>query len=94
MNNKTKSKINTLLFEINSVYHDSIPLSEINTILIDNRAWLVQEDGTPWFGLLLGKSNTVHIDIANEKGVFDNTMLVLSWYKMNSGQYEITAYVS
>ncbi len=94
MNSKTKSSINKLLYHINREYHRSIPIIDIDNILMDYGYWLVQEDGSRWSGFLLGSEGTVHIDIANEKGVVANTMLYLQWYKMSSGKYEITCYVS
>jgi len=82
-----------MLSIINRTYYPSIPIDEINSILIDNRVWLVQENGSPWSGMSFDDSGMIYIDVANEKGIFQNTMLYVSWSKMNNGNYEVNTYL-
>lgn len=83
-------------------YFKEIPLGDINDILAKRNMLLIDgEEGTPWSGFLVGRAETVYFDIAykikDEKGLYTpivNSKLFLQWYKMDSGKYEITAYLS
>jgi hypothetical protein len=75
-------------------YFDHIPLFTIDNILKSQGYWLIQEDGEPWSGFLCGENVNVTFDIGGVLGKVRNAVLVLSWYKMESGRYEIVAYVS
>ncbi len=75
-------------------YHDSIPLGTIDDILKEHGFQLIQEDGRPWDGFLCGREANVTFDIGVINGKVENAMLVLSWYRMPSGRYEIVSYVS
>jgi hypothetical protein len=70
-------------------YFDTIPLSGIFEVVRRNIGEVVQEDGTPWSGLLCGTSGTAIFGIANFR-----SCLRLDWYKMPSGRYEIVVYVT
>lgn len=98
-----KKEVNSDLGKICSgKYYDEIPLGEILEALEKNNVIALQEDGTPWEGILCGERAQTQIDIGaiwseNDEGIYtpcDNSMLVLSWYRMQSGRYEINAYVS
>lgn len=83
-------------------YYDKIPLEEIFEILKNNNAIVLQEDGTEWEGILCGDQARTNIEVGaiwsgNEEEIYtpcDNTLLVMSWYRMESGRYEINAYMS
>ena len=95
-------EIQTLLAPI---YFDEIPLGDLFTILDNHGLVAVQEDNTRWSGILCGENIQTTFDLADkdvvrvENGLtfYDepaNSVLVLSWYKMSSGRYEIVSYLS
>jgi hypothetical protein len=84
----TKNRINKELHAL-PIYFSEIPLDVIFYIVRDHAGQVVQEDGTPWSGLLCGDEGNTRFAIEGRK-----FFLYLSWYKMNSGNYEIVAYVS
>lgn len=78
-------------------YFDRVPLGELLKACSDNGAKPVQEDGTEWSGLLSGANGNATISLAIQKGsewVISKNMLVLTWYKMDSGKFEVVAYIS
>jgi len=83
-------------------YHNIIPLKEIFDILENNNVIVLQEDNTPWEGLLCGEDAQANINIGaiwsgDGETYFvpcNNSYLVLSWHRMPSGRYEINVYVS
>jgi len=85
-----KDNVNKLLNILGKTYFPAIPLDLIFAIVetgFENK--IIDEDGTPWSGLLLGDNSHTAFKIKNIKYT-----LFLSWYKMPSGNYEIVAYVS
>lgn len=86
--------------EFGKGYFPSIPIKEIFAVLKQSYIIPVQEDGIEWSGFLMGdKSHTqfdlVMYDDANgEYRPIKNSVLVMSWYKMDSGRYEINCYMS
>jgi hypothetical protein len=96
-----KKKINKKLndnFSYN--YFSSIPLKDIFNVLKGYRIVVVDEAGEQWSGFLTGSSGRAYLDlvlvdeITGEFRVISNSILSLSWYKMPSGRYEITLYLS
>ena len=81
-------KVNKQLVAL-PTYHASIPLSTIFQICKNFDLDVVDEDGTPWSGVLCGDSGHALFKIACVRNV-----VVLDWYKMPSGNYEITCYIS
>lgn len=86
-----KRSINKLLHQLTTnQYFNSIPLNMIFYIVEhETGSKIVQEDGTPWSGFLLGDNSWTNFTIAKRKYT-----LRLEWYKMPSGRFEINAYVS
>jgi hypothetical protein len=84
-----KRHINKELNALGKNYFPSIPLNLIFTIIENHADIVVQEDGRPWSGFLLGENSHTRFSIRDRKYFLD-----LSWYKMPSGNYEIVAYVS
>jgi len=76
-------------------YHPSIPLDELFSILNRYAIDAIQEDGTPWSGFLCGEQGQCNFEL-----VYMPThellkhMLVLTWYKFETGRYEIVSYIS
>lgn len=88
-------------------YWDQIPISEIQNTLESFGYTLLQEDNTPWAGMLLGDEANIllHLGVKRRapsgEGQYVeyyepvvNAGLSLSWYKMPSGRYEVTVYIS
>jgi hypothetical protein len=103
MRSSTKKDINRRLHAISVTYHTGIPLHIIFGVLRDYEILALQEDHTEWSGLLVGeKADNVSFELAHMDSKYghrqyipySNTLLVISWYKMNTGRYEVIAYVS
>jgi len=97
-----RRKMNGAISNIIRVPRRDIPLGMINDVLKKHGYLLVQEDGTPWSGFLTGREGRTNIEIgvggtSDEFGIHEvvsNAMLVLTWFKMQSGSWETVAYVS
>ena len=56
---------------------------------------VVDEEHNRWSGFLCGREGQAMFDIlSKEAGKQDNSNLMLSWYTMPSGRYEVLAYVA
>jgi hypothetical protein len=86
-----RTKIQKGLTTICAQYYSQIPLDKIFELIKENGGLPVQEDGTEWSGFLCGHSSFTEIRV---KGVAKVKWLHLAWYKLQSGRYEITAYVN
>jgi len=93
--------------EINAItkdYHQNIPFQQIKEVIEKYGYQLVQEDGTPWSGFLMGGAECGSPEASRQRATIDivrkedkmpmRNSLVLIWCKMPSGSYEITAHVS
>ena len=100
----TRSKINRELSKLPN-YHVGIPLDLIESILEKYGLLILQEDNTAYEGIFTGRDGQAsialgYINTANEKdGItfytpIENSMLIMTWYKMESGRYEIVSYLS
>lgn len=102
---KIKNKVNKDLHALGN-FHVQIPLEQIFKIINDVGIIPLQEDNTPWSGMLIGgaecgseetKNQVVNFSLAiniGDKFVVSNNSLSLSWCKMPSGKYEIVTYLS
>lgn len=100
-----KNRINRAIHALGN-YHEEIPLGRIFEICQENGVKVLQEDGTPWSGFLVGgaecgsekaNSQIAHFDLAVDRdGQWNpsNNILNMTWCVMPSGKYEIVAYVS
>lgn len=76
-------RLNVWLYDANhNIYHDGVPLSGINEALVVYGF----EPLEPM--ILCGRVGSLNADIGH------NRFLTLSWYKMDSGRYEVVAYAS
>lgn len=94
-----KRKANEAIAPFSSgVPHDKIPLNEMFAALKTVGIVAVQEDGTPWSGILAGQQGRANIELAVQGpgglSLVDNADLVLTWYKHETGRYEVVVYVS
>ena len=78
---------------ISSQYWKAVPLKEIFQAVEQRGYQPVQEDLTPWQGLLTGRNGRADINLA-KSGKMQTLYLHLQWYRMESGNYEVTAYIS
>lgn len=84
-----KNRINKELHAL-PIYFSEIPLDVIFYIVKDHcERGVVQEDGTPWSGILCGDDGSANFAIGGYR-----FWLRVMWHKMPSGNFEITAYVS
>jgi hypothetical protein len=74
--------VNERLHQLGRTYHPSVPLDEVSHWL---RAFGFNELEPM---LLCGREGRLHEFVGN------NRWLALTWYKMESGRYEVVAYVS
>ncbi len=86
--------VNNALYDIGRTYHSFIPLAEMFGLCESNGLMPLQEDGTPWSGVLWGVDGRTSIDLRDTATGKINRWLNISWYKMPSGRYEVTAYIS
>ena len=99
-----KRKANNKIHAITSGYHEKIPLSSIFDALTEIGVHAVQEDGSPWSGMLVGgaecgdertRDQVINFELVRTSdGTHLNNSLYLSWCKMPSGKYELTCYLS
>jgi hypothetical protein len=101
INSRERKRVNKALYEVGKSYHESIPLGQIRAILkLGAGLDIMQEDGTPWSGILCGDDATTNFPLGTfpklgeEREYIINSQLIMSWHKMQSGRYEIVAYLS
>lgn len=76
-------QVNDALYKLgHNVYHDSVPLGLVDEILSH-----AEFDPLPEM-ILCGREGRLHEPVGH------NRWLTLTWYKMESGRYEVIAYVS
>lgn len=76
------------LQNICNTYWKHIPLAEIFKVCKENGYTPIDDDGSEWEGILTGRTGRISIDLLNKK-----PKLNIQWYKMESGNYEINAYI-
>lgn len=98
-----RRKVNAKLYEISKVRHDHVPLDAIDKALRIGHLQMIQEDGTPWSGLIslpYEKNVTVQIDLyyhdpdPKSLGWLSKNTLILGLYRFKSGRIEVNTYVS
>ena len=84
-----KNQVNKELHAIGLEFHDGIPVDKIQAIL-DKYGFGVNTDtGDPVTGgIYTGRDGSMHEPVGKNVG------FVMTWHKMDSGRYEIVAYVS
>jgi hypothetical protein len=74
--------VNDALYGMGRTYHQSVPLDAVNGLL--THYGFNELDAM----LLCGREGSLHENVGR------NRWLSLTWYKMESGRYEVVAYVS
>lgn len=90
-----KNRVNKALSLISRKFHDKIPLSDIIDILLGQGLMIVDEEGENWQGMLLGRDSYTRfdvVDLENDRKL-TKVCLNLSWYKHDTGRYEINSYL-
>lgn len=77
-----RRRVNNSLHDLGTRYHDGIPVHEIDAILVANNF----DETEP--AIYCGRVGRALIPVGQK------AWLALSWYKMESGRYEIVAYIS
>lgn len=90
----TISMLNSFFHKMSVGYHSQIPLGKMFDAMKSAGLVAVQEDGTPWSGLLCGAEGRAVVPLADGDLNPTRYTFTLSWYKMPSGRYEVTPYVS
>ena len=75
------------------IYFDQIPLDDLMDVIKKHGFLVVDEAGDPWQGFLCGREGNAVFDIISIDGKKAKYCLILQWYKMPSGKYEIVSYV-
>jgi hypothetical protein len=91
-----RRKLNQKIGEyLKPIYFDEIPLGGLLTILEDHGFRACDESGNRWQGFIVGREGWIGFPLkAVGSQLRHNNRLELMWYKMPSGRYEITSYVS
>jgi hypothetical protein len=91
---KACKKVNAALMELTvNRYERHVPLGRVREALNALGFELLDEEGAPWSGLLCGDEGRATFDLSY-LGTPVPRVLVLSWYRMPSGNFETVAYVS
>jgi hypothetical protein len=83
-----------------NAYHEWIPIGPMVDALKRVGLVVVQEDKTEWSGFCCGREGRASLPLAkadSKTGEFYEPLmnaLCLTWYKMQSGRYEVVAYIS
>ena len=103
------SKINKSLKKYIDVnYYKEIPVGLVQKALEDNGFTLVDDDGTKFNAFFCGEQGNAKLNYAlitsfdqamykgvgAFKNVVGNSSVIISWFKMESGKYEINVYAS
>ena len=102
-----KNKINRALYDFTSPkgqqrYFRGVPVPEIWKLLKKHGVVPIDtSDRSEWEGFITGREGRENFPLAPkgsaERGQYPktyvNTALLLSWYKMPSGKYEVVAYI-
>lgn len=87
--------------QVSSRLHEQVPLSLIFDVLERRGLVALQEDGTPWSGMLLGADGRVQLPLAERRDgeehrpkPFTNATLLITWYRFETGRYEVSAFVT
>lgn len=86
-------KIGAALVDLCKEYHRNIPISAALAAAKAHGLHGVDDDGSPWEGMLTGRDGRAVIDLADAAGKVVNGMAI-QWHKMESGKYEFNAYLT
>ena len=79
---RDQKRVNEALYWTGRTYQDSVPLTEVSDLLVANGFEPLEDM------ILCGREGKILEPVGR------NRFLSLTWYKMESGRYEIVAYIS
>lgn len=87
--------INHGLWDVSRNLWNAIPIGKIDEILRNGGLKLICEDGEDFEGIFCGQRGKAEIDVMelSSKFILENK-IILSWYKFETGRYEILVYLS
>ena len=88
-------KANSKLWKFTQMYQPFVPMEGIFKAVREGNMLPVQEDGTPWQGVLCGDDGDARINLTDMEHREIDHLLVLTWHRMEqTGTYEVNCYVS
>lgn len=87
-----RNKINKEFSRTVLQYEDEIPMDKIMTACEKFGGLVVDEAGESWSGIFCGRNGNANIEVKFDD--YTPMYIVLNWYKMPSGRYEIVVYIS
>lgn len=72
---------------------ESIPIDQLAEALHTKDATILQEDGTEFSGIFCGREGESCLEVKSTQAV-KSFWMRLTWYKRESGRYEIVCYIS
>jgi len=78
---------------LSNSYFREVPLKKMFGILEKHKVTPIDDDGTYWSGFLTGRDGRASIGLAYNGGTVKNASLQVQWHKMDSGNYEVNAYM-
>jgi len=98
------NRINSVLHDLGLKYHDAIPLDTIFDAAKAEGLIPLQEDNTEWDGLRCGAEGRCYFPVGTAESCtevngldtfepYKNRAIVLTWYKITSGRYEVVSYI-
>ena len=91
---KLNKEISKMIKKNGGCYFDKLPIAQINDCLKKYDFELLNEDGTKFCAFFCGDHGKTYINYGKENDIVGDSIIVFSWYKMPSGRYEITTYIS
>jgi hypothetical protein len=89
-----KNLINEYLHQVGLTYHRQIPMGEMMEFMEVHGVVPLDEDGEPLTGVILtGREGRANFPLTYH-GKRVRPSWTLTWYKHNTGRYEVTSYVS
>lgn len=87
--------IHNMIKKNGSCYFDHLPIDKLNECMKKEGFYLMNEDGTKLCAVFCGKDGRAEINFGMEEfDIVENSTLQLYWHTMESGNIEITAYIS
>jgi hypothetical protein len=94
MNKRDRKRANETFYTIGRTYYERIPVGLLFGVCKAHGVRPVQEDETEFSGFFCGADGRADIDLRDEDGSDAGSALLIYWHKMESGRYEVTAYIS
>ena len=102
-NPKLKGQLQKVVYSIlKPTFFEKIPLGQISEAFKSFGVTLLQEDGAPWSGFLLGGKDCGDERAKDQRAEFAlgyngqllNCYFIMSWCRMPSGKMEVIGYIS